>query len=239
MLIFLCYHYLYILVALIFIRLIIALGNEGGFTAGLILKSIYNKTLRRTTACALCGGAALQQRYLETGEALPFHLFLYSLYMSVQHQAVVASAGGGRRRTALSLSVLMSVMSRCCSRVLHHNPLLLSTLHRQPAGVAFTNTAPTMTFATAAARAKLSRTAGSNRSSRGGAARPGAVGTFGGAQTRAGPSRRRRRTVLGMGLVSDRPFKAPQTEPMEEMSFRQLGLLDELVHAMDEFGEMG
>ncbi|CAM9656451.1 unnamed protein product, partial [Hapterophycus canaliculatus] len=48
------------------------------------------------------------------------------------------------------------------------------------------------------------------------------------------PSRRRRRTALGM--VSDRPFRGPEAEVMEEMDFTGLGLLDDLVGAMDEFG---
>lgn len=48
-------------------------------------------------------------------------------------------------------------------------------------------------------------------------------------------ARRRRRTSLGM--VSDRPFRAPHAEALEEMDFSSLGLLDELVEAMDEFGE--
>lgn len=48
-------------------------------------------------------------------------------------------------------------------------------------------------------------------------------------------ARRRRPTALGM--VSDRPFRAPHVEDLEEMDFSSLGLLDELVEAMDEFGE--
>lgn len=51
----------------------------------------------------------------------------------------------------------------------------------------------------------------------------------------ASPSRRRKRTALGM--VSDRPFRGPQAEVMEEMDFSGLGLLGDLVGAMDEFGE--
>ena len=47
-------------------------------------------------------------------------------------------------------------------------------------------------------------------------------------------ARRRGRTALGM--VSDRPFRSPQAEVLEEVDFRTLGLLDELVEAMDEFG---
>lgn len=51
----------------------------------------------------------------------------------------------------------------------------------------------------------------------------------------ASPSRRRRRTALGM--VSDRPFRAPQAEELEETDFGTLGLLNDLVGAMGEFGE--
>lgn len=56
-------------------------------------------------------------------------------------------------------------------------------------------------------------------------------------QGRLPPQRapRRRRTALGM--VSDRPFRAPRVEALEEMDFGSLGLLDELVEAMDEFGK--
>eukprot|EP00752_Nemacystus_decipiens_P008081 g7222.t1 len=51
----------------------------------------------------------------------------------------------------------------------------------------------------------------------------------------ASPSRRRKRTALGM--VSDRPFRGPPAEVVEEVEdFSGLGLLDELVDAMDEFG---
>lgn len=38
-------------------------------------------------------------------------------------------------------------------------------------------------------------------------------------------------------MVSDRPFRGPEAEAMEEMDFTGLGLLDDLVGAMDEFGE--
>lgn len=65
-------------------------------------------------------------------------------------------------------------------------------------------------------------------------ARPRAVGAVVGASP-ASPSRRRKRTALGM--VSDRPFRGPQAEVMEEMDFSSLGLLGDLVDAMDEFGE--
>ncbi|CAN0298416.1 unnamed protein product, partial [Ectocarpus sp. 12 AP-2014] len=47
----------------------------------------------------------------------------------------------------------------------------------------------------------------------------------------ASPSRRRRRTALGM--VSDRPFRGPEAEVIEEMDFTGLGLLDDLVDAME------
>lgn len=48
-------------------------------------------------------------------------------------------------------------------------------------------------------------------------------------------SRRRRRTALGM--VSDQPFQTPEQEEEEKVDFRSLGLTDDLVEAMDEFGE--
>lgn len=51
----------------------------------------------------------------------------------------------------------------------------------------------------------------------------------------ASPSRRRKRTALGM--VSDRPFRGPEAEVVEAMDFSGLGLLGDLVNAMDEFGE--
>lgn len=38
-------------------------------------------------------------------------------------------------------------------------------------------------------------------------------------------------------MVSDRPFRAPQAEELEETNFGTLGLLDDLVGAMGEFGE--
>lgn len=53
----------------------------------------------------------------------------------------------------------------------------------------------------------------------------------------AAPSRRRRRTSLGM--VSDQPFRGPQAEVAEDVDFGSLGLLDDLVDAMQEFGEEG
>lgn len=37
--------------------------------------------------------------------------------------------------------------------------------------------------------------------------------------------------------MSDRPFRGPQVEAMEEMDFTNIGLLADLVGAMDEFGE--
>lgn len=49
------------------------------------------------------------------------------------------------------------------------------------------------------------------------------------------PGRRRRRTALGM--VSDQPFQSPSVEEQEKTDFRSLGLQDDLVDAMDEFGE--
>lgn len=49
------------------------------------------------------------------------------------------------------------------------------------------------------------------------------------------PSGRRRRTALGM--VSDRPFRGPQAEALEHMDFTTLGLLDDLVDSMAEFGQ--
>lgn len=38
-------------------------------------------------------------------------------------------------------------------------------------------------------------------------------------------------------MVSDRPFRGPQPEKVEEADFSGLGLLGDLVDAMDEFGE--
>lgn len=60
---------------------------------------------------------------------------------------------------------------------------------------------------------------------------------MGGGRALSAPSRRRRRTSLGM--VSDQPFRGPQAEVAEEMDFSSLGLLDDLVDAMQEFGEEG
>ncbi|CAN0121971.1 unnamed protein product [Ectocarpus sp. 4 AP-2014] len=59
-------------------------------------------------------------------------------------------------------------------------------------------------------------------------------GALGVAAVAASPSRRRRRTALGM--VSDRPFRGPEAEEIEEMDFTGLGLLGDLVDAMEEFG---
>eukprot|EP00903_Cladosiphon_okamuranus_P008510 g8174.t1 len=56
----------------------------------------------------------------------------------------------------------------------------------------------------------------------------------GGRAVVASPSRRRKRAALGM--VSDRPFRGPEVEAEEAMDFSGLGLLEDLVDAMDEFG---
>lgn len=163
----------------------------------------------------------------------------------------------GNRPAAVLLVVraaaAMSLLCRC--RAFHHHSgssmrssMLL--LHRHPppaAAAAFTTSSaatPTrvhgrmtnlmMAFATSSARTKLSRTTPTGAGAGWGALGGGRSGQHAGG--RAQPSRRRPRTSLGM-RVSDQPFKAPRAEPMESMEFRELGLLEELVEAMDEFGE--
>lgn len=56
-----------------------------------------------------------------------------------------------------------------------------------------------------------------------------------GGTSQTGKKVRRKRTSLGM--VSDRPFRGPEMEALAQVGFAELGLVDDLVVSMEEFGE--
>ena len=125
--------------------------------------------------------------------------------------AAAAAAGGGGRRSGMMLGF--------------SSPAAIA--RRYGTHAARLNVPSSLSLLGSSAPAALSSFAPRPRTRAAGAQAAAAV---------ASPSRRRRRTALGM-MVSDRPFRGPQEEAMEEANFSSLGLLGELVDAMDEFGE--
>ena len=138
----------------------------------------------------------------------------------------------GSRRQPLPLSVFFS--SATTAGYTANMAGTTRSRGRTPPPLAF---APGMTMSLPSCFSTSARPKASLSSSSGLGGGIGGGRGVGGGRALSAPSRRRSRTSLGM--VSDQPFRGPQAEVAEEMDFSSLGLLDDLVDAMQEFGEEG